>query len=127
MASGTRRNAICHPPCANVVAQMKNILAFTMSKKNTLFCKSEAQNLVCAVSSLLSPRKMIPSTSASPPTPSSMFVHFLYPAEISNCCLIIPDYLIRWLFILLQQLVLLYYLELLAPKHQPALSFLVLF
>ena len=95
IASGTLLKAICHPPIASVVTQMKNMLAFTTNKKNTLFCNSTAQNLVCASSSLLMARKMNPNTKAKAPTPNSAFVHFLYPAEISNCCLLITDCLMR--------------------------------
>ena len=45
IASVTLRKVICHPPIASVVAQMKNMAAFTTSRKYTLLCRRVDQNL----------------------------------------------------------------------------------
>ena len=46
MASDTLRNATTQPAIAIVVTQIKNMAAFTTSKKYTLFCNNTAQKRV---------------------------------------------------------------------------------
>jgi hypothetical protein len=46
MASDTLLNATTQPAMAIVVTQIKNMAAFTTSKKKTLFCSNTAQKRV---------------------------------------------------------------------------------
>ncbi len=46
IASDTLRKATTQPAIAIVVTHIKNIAAFTTSKKNTLFCNNTAQKRV---------------------------------------------------------------------------------
>ena len=54
-ASDTLLKLVVQPPQARIVAQRKNIAAFTTNKKNTLFCKRLPQNRALSCSLLLAP------------------------------------------------------------------------
>ena len=88
IASGTLLKATCHPPFANVVTHIKNILALQINKKKTLLYKSVPQKTPCSCGSLLKPFVISPIMKAKIPiaiSPNDQV--FIFP-ETSNCSLI---------------------------------------
>src|SRR5205085_8411185 len=88
IASGTLRKVICHPPCANVVTQMKNILALQINRKKTLLYINVPQKIACSCWSLLSPFVISPIRKARMPTPINPIDQVLLCPDTSNCSLI---------------------------------------
>src|SRR5688500_3426666 len=93
IASATLLNDICQPPQARVVAQIKNMAAFTTNKKYTLFCKSEPQNLAlsCCASAvwpLVAPCVINNIITDIIPIAINTIAVVLYLFGIRNCSLI---------------------------------------